>query len=180
MVYVILGKGFEEVEAVAPVDILRRGGVEVKYAGINGMTVEGAHGIEVKADMRIEDVSAVEGDVVVVPGGLGGVETIESSTEAQRVITSARAKGCRIAAICAGPRVYAGLGLLGERNITCYPGMEAQMTGSVWKGGSVCVDGDLLTGRAPGSAIDFGLALLEWIAGNEKAGKVRAELVYDR
>lgn len=181
MVYILLGKGFEEIEAVSPGDILRRGGVDVRYLGVGGQTVVGAHGIPVTADAALcPDMALSGGDVFVVPGGLGGVESIEADADAMAVLGRARDAGALLAAICAGPRVLAKMGVLDGRRITCYPGCESWMTGAQPDcSRSTCMDG-VLTGRAPGSAIDFGLALLAQIAGKATAKRVRAELVYDR
>jgi 4-methyl-5(b-hydroxyethyl)-thiazole monophosphate biosynthesis len=180
MVYIILGRGFEEIEAVAPADILRRGGVEVCYAAVGeNLRVEGAHGIAIEAQERIGSISPAGGDYVVIPGGMGGVNSIKGDSEAMAVLKAAAENGARLSAICAGPSVLAELGLLEGRTITCYPGNEKMMGGARCDTSvSVKVDGSLITGRAPGSAIDFGLALLAAIAGEAKAAEIRSGLVY--
>ena len=181
MVYILLGKGFEEMEAVAPGDVLRRGGVPLRYLGVGGKEVSGAHGITICADAVLDESMPVSPeDVFVIPGGMGGVESLEASKAVSAVLQRAAETGAQLAAICAGPRVLAGLGLVKDRRITCYPGCESMMTGAKPDASqSVCYDG-VLTGRAPGSAIDFGLALLELLRGKEAAASVRADLVYDR
>ncbi|HHU23199.1 MAG TPA: DJ-1 family protein [Clostridiales bacterium] len=180
MVYIILGDGFEEIEAVAPGDILRRGGVRVSYVGVNGPQVRGAHDIIVSADIVMEpSLKFTREDLVVIPGGLGGVETIENSSMAIEVLKNAAEAGARFAAICAGPRVLSRLGLLEGRDFTCYPGMEDQISGGRYLGDKGAVsDNGIITGRSPGAAIDFGLALLEAIKGSQIAAEVRSELVY--
>ena len=181
MVYILLGSGFEEIEAVAPCDILRRGGVETRYLGVGSKAVSGAHGIALQADDLLDaDMPISPEDVFVIPGGMGGVESLEASEETAQVLRRAMERGARLAAICAGPRVLARLGALDGKKITCYPGCESMMTGArPDTGSSTCLDG-VLTGRAPGSALDFGLALLEQLRGKEAAASVRADLVYDR
>lgn len=181
MVYILLGTGFEEMEAVAPGDILRRGGVEVCYLGVGAQVIRGSHGISLTADSKLcPKMPISSGDLFVIPGGLGGVDSIENSTDAMQLLSRARDEGASLAAICAGPRVLAKLGVLTGRKITCYPGCESWMTGAqVDCSRSVCSDG-ILTGRAPGSAMDFGLALLEQLRGKKAAEDVRAALVYER
>lgn len=181
MIYILLGKGFEEIEAVSPGDILRRGGLSVCYLGVGGREIPGAHGIPVVADQVLDaNMPICKEDVFVVPGGLGGVESIEGSQQAMTLLSRARDAGAFLASICAGPRVLANLGALDGKHITCYPGCEEWMTGAkVDTADSTCYDG-VLTGRAPGSAIDFGLALLEQLAGADTAAEIRSELVYDR
>ena len=127
MVYIILGKGFEPMEAVAPCDILRRGGVEVRFAGIGGTLIEGGHGISVQADCTVEEMKLAEADMVILPGGLGGVQSILASETAMNFIRLAYEKNCLIAAICAAPTILAALHIADGRKATCYPGMEAQM-----------------------------------------------------
>ncbi|MGI5935376.1 MAG: DJ-1 family glyoxalase III [Oscillospiraceae bacterium] len=180
MVFIILGDGFEEMEAVAPGDILRRGGVQVKYVGVNGPQVRGAHDITVSADIVMDtSLKFTSEDLIVIPGGLGGVETIENSRLAMSVLKNAAEAGAKFAAICAGPRVLSRLGLLEGRSFTCYPGMEGQMKGGKYLGDKAAVtDNGVITGRAPGAAIDFGLALLEAVKGSRIAAQVRDELVY--
>ena len=180
-VYIVLGNGFEEIEAIAPGDILRRGGVDVRYLGIDGLSLRGGHNITVMADSGIDMLTGVTADdLVVIPGGLGGVESIEGSAKAMELLAFARDRGARFAAICAGPRVLAKLGILTGKNITCYPGNEGDMKGAtVNLDINTMQDGDLITGRAPGAAYDFGLKLLESVKGVAAANEVRAQMYYD-
>ncbi|MCI8525852.1 MAG: DJ-1/PfpI family protein [Oscillospiraceae bacterium] len=171
MVYLLLGKGFEEIEAITPVDVLRRCGVEVQTAGIGGLEIEGGHGVVVRADCRVEDIDQEKLEMIVVPGGLGGVASIQGSEAALRAIRAARAAGKYVAAICAGPSVLGGLGLLQGRRATCYPGVEGQLTGAVCEDGPVVVDGKLITSRGPGTSAAFALALAEALCGGEAAAQ---------
>jgi 4-methyl-5(b-hydroxyethyl)-thiazole monophosphate biosynthesis len=179
MVYIILGKGFEEIEAIAPGDILRRGGVSVSFISADvEKTVEGAHGINLSADQCVSEVIPEDGDTVLIPGGMGGVESILASKATMDFIRSAFDKGALLSAICAGPAVFARLGLLEGKNITCYPGCEDMMAGAICQTDKSVVEcKGLITARAPGSAVEFGLSLLAYIAGEEKAKAVRSELV---
>lgn len=184
MVYILLGTGFEEIEALAPADILRRGGVTVKLVGIGGDTVTGGHGIGVRCDMTVEKVGLYDGDMIVIPGGLGGVASVEESKAAMELIYQAAAEeNIYLAAICAAPTLLARAGIIGVGDdAVCYPGMESEMTEvgvCAHMDASVIMDGQLITGRAPGSAIDFGLALLETLKGADAAEQVRGDMHYD-
>jgi len=180
MVYIVLGKGFEEIEAISPCDILRRGGVPVSFTAVgNEKAVVGAHGISVNADVLVCDVSATAGDTVVIPGGMGGVNSIKSDKTAMDFIDRAAKSGSDLAAICAGPSVLAQLGLIDGKEITCYPGNEKMMGKAHCNcEKSTVSDGTLITGRAPGAAMDFGLALLARLKGEETSEKIRMGLVY--
>ena len=178
MVYIILGKGFEPVEAIAPCDILRRGGVDVKLAGIGGKTVEAAHGVTVAADCTVEEIDQNALEMIVLPGGLGGVHSILASETAMNFIRLAYEKNCLIAAICAAPTILASLHITDGRKATCYPGMEDQMgTAKMIPCGAV-QDGNVITGRAAGSADEFGLACLRALKGEDTARQVASDIVY--
>ena len=181
MVYILLGKGFEEAEALVTADVLRRAELPVSLTGLGGEYVTGSHGITVRADVKAEDVALSDGDTVVLPGGMGGVTSMEGSEAAMALIREAAEK-YRVAAICAAPTLLARAGLLrsGVRAV-CYPGMEGELSaaGAVPQMDcSTVVDGNLVTGRGPGSAFDFGLKLVETLAGADAARAVAAGLVY--
>ena len=181
MVYILLGTGFEEAEALVTADVLRRASLPVSLAGVGGEYVTGSHNITVRADIAVEDVALSDGDTVVLPGGMGGVASIEGSKAAMALAREAAEK-YRLAAICAAPTVLARAGLLkkGARCV-CYPGMEGELSaaGAVPQPDrSTVVDGNLVTGRAAGSAFDFGLTLVEVLAGADAARTVAAGLVY--
>lgn len=180
MVYILLGTGFEEIEAIAPADLLRRAGVEVQFVGVNGPVVAGAHGIEVKADITLSEVNLEGLELLIVPGGSDGVQSISESQTALSLLKNAYKKGCYLSAICAGPTVLAKIGVLEHCNATCYPGMEAELGSSVAPvDENVVMDGHIITGRAPGAAIDFGLALVRVLCGVEIAKMVREEIHYE-
>lgn len=180
MVYIILGEGFEEIEAVTPCDILRRGGVSVQFAAVDEQKcVTGSHGIAILVDVLASEITPTANDTFVVPGGMGGVNSIKSDAYTMKIIENAAKSGASLAAICAGPSVLAQLGLIDKKHITCYPGSEELMGGAICEADMPIVsDGGLITGRAPGSAIDFGLALLSHLKGEEIANRIRTELVY--
>lgn len=180
MVYILLGAGFEEAEALVAADVLRRGEIPVSLAGIGGEWVAGSHGITVKADLPVEGVALKEGDMVVLPGGMGGVSAMETSPAAMALIRQAAGgPDYWLAAICAAPTLLGRWGLLEGKNAVCYPGMEEGLTGAQPQMDQGFVaDGKIITGRAAGSAFDFGLALVEALAGAAEADKVRHGIYY--
>jgi len=178
MVYIILGKGFEEIEAVAPCDILRRGGVEVQFAGIGGLEITGGNGITVKADCTVEEMDLANMELIMLPGGMGGVHSILGSETAMNAIRYAHENGKFVTAICAAPTILARLGITDGKKATVYPGMEDQMGTADMQDANAVADGKVLTGRAPGAALDFGYLLLETLKGTEVAVKVRTGMVY--
>ncbi len=181
MVYIFLGNGFEEIEALSVCDILRRGGIDVKLAGVGGLKITGGHGITVTADILVSGIQLDRAEMLVVPGGIGGVESIERSTECSDIIKNAAKKGTPLAAICAGPRVLARLSLLNGKKITCYPSMEMEMTGALADTTkSIMSDGSLITGRGAGAALDFAFMLLEALKGQAVAEKIRLGIHYER
>ena len=183
MVYILLGNGFETAEALAPADVLRRGNVPVSLVGVSGATVTSAQAVTVTADMTLDQVKLAPGDMVMLPGGLGGVDVLEHSEAAMALIRqAAQDPQVWLSAICAAPTLLARAGVLpaGARAV-CYPGMEGEL---VQAGAVPCmeepfvVEGLIITGRAAGSSFDFGLALLTVLAGADVAEKVRGAIHY--
>lgn len=183
MVYILLGAGFEEAEALVTADVLRRADIPVSLAGIGGELVTGSHGITVQADLPVDAVSLKGGDMVVLPGGMGGVASIEGSQAAMALVRrAAEDPALWLAAICAAPTLLARAGLLPQgARCVCYPGMEGALSAA---GAVPAMDrptaaaGRLITGKGPGAAFDFGLALAEALKGAEAAAQVRAALHY--
>lgn len=178
MVYVLLGTGFEETEAIAPIDLLRRAGVQVLTVGVNGKTIVGGHGIGVEADITLEEMDLTAMDMIVLPGGLGGVTSVRASKEAMEALRFAWENDKYVAAICAGPTVLADLGITDGRNATCYPGCESGMGSANMIPGAASVrDGKLITGTSAGCAIPFGLALVAALKGEDAAKTVAEQIV---
>jgi len=160
-VIIFLAPGFEEIEAITPIDILRRGGCEVVLAGLNSELVTGAHGITVKADELIANIQIELYDLLILPGGLPGTTNLaKSEMVCQHVKTMVQA-GKKVAAICAGPWVLEAAQVLANRNFTCYPGCEVEIKSGKFTGNNVEVDGNLITSRGVGTALDFSFQLLE-------------------
>ncbi len=177
MYYMLLGTGFEETEAIAPLDLLRRAGVEAATVGLNGKVVYGSHRIGVEADLEIGQLDLTTMEGIILPGGLGGVASIRASKEAMEAIRFAWENGKLTAAICAGPTVLADLGITDEKNATCYPGCEGQMGSAHMVNAAAVTDGNLVTGTSAGCAVPFGLALIAAIKGQEEADRIAAQIV---
>ncbi len=177
MVYMLLGTGFEETEAIAPMDLLRRAGVSVATVGINGKIIKGSHGIGVEADMEIGEMDLTDLDMIVLPGGLGGVASIKASQAALDAVRFAWENGKFVAAICAGPTILAQLGITDGRNATCYPGCEPQMGSANMVQAAAVTNGKVITGTSAGCAIPFGLALIAALKGQEAAEAIAKQIV---
>ena len=177
MVYMFLGTGFEETEAIAPLDLLRRAGVKVKTVGLNGPVIIGSHGIGVTADMVIEDLDISDAQMVILPGGLGGVASIRACEKAMNAVRTAWAQDKFCAAICAGPTVLADLGITEGKKATCYPGCEGGMGNAIMVNAAAVRDGNLITGTSAGCAVPFGLALIEAMKGPEEADRIAKQIV---
>ena len=177
MVYVLLGTGFEETEAIAPVDLLRRAGVAVQTVGLNGKTIYGSHQIGIAADITIDEMELSAMDMLMLPGGLGGVASIKGCQKAMEAIGYAHENRKWLAAICAAPTILAGLGLLDGKHAVCYPGCEDEMPTAILSNQATCRDGHIITGTSAGCAIPFGLALIEALKGNAEANRIAEQIV---
>lgn len=177
MVYVLLGKGFEEVEAITPVDYLRRAKIAVATVGIGGKVITGGHGIAVQADIEIGEMDLTDLDMIVLPGGLGGVASIKASAEAMNAIQFAWENGKYVAAICAAPTILGQMGLLQGKAATCYPGCEDQLQGANYREAAAVVDGKLITGASAGCAEQFANCLIAALKSQEAACQVRQQIV---
>ena len=187
-VYIFLADGFEEIEALATVDVLRRGGINAQTVSINeNITVQGAHGVHVAADMIWSKFQAEamfdgteESDVMIFPGGMPGTKNLAEDEELMNIMKRHYSEGGTVAAICAAPGlVVPQLPTLEGKVFTCYDGFEAA---PISKGGKYaktpCVaDGNLITGRGPGCAVDFGLAIVEHLKGTALAREIRASMM---
>ena len=179
MVCVLLAEGFEESEAVGPVDLLRRGGVEVVLAGVNSLTVRSSHAITFTADCLLEQVAPENVEMVFVPGGLGGVNHLLADANVAAFLKACIVRDTYVAAICAGPTVLSRLGLIDGKKATCYPTCVELLPPAVYQPEqNVVCDAKLLTGEAAGSAFDLGLAMLETLKGKETAEEVRRSVCY--
>ena len=177
MVYVLLADGFEEVEAIEPIDILRRGGVEVKTVGISGKVVTGAHGIPVTADIEANDADASDMELLMLPGGAGH-ELLDASDKVHELINHAVTNNLYISAICAAPSILGKKMILEGKKATCFPGYEKYLYGAKITDDKAVADGKIITGKGAGAAADFGFTMLSLLKGQETADKIREIMQY--
>ena len=177
-VLVPLAEGFEEIEAITVVDLLRRAGIEVHTAALAGRQVTGSHGITVTSDRLLEDARASDYDMIVLPGGLPGADHLKADARVTSLLREFAAAGRYTAAICAAPGVLAHAGLLAGRAATSFPGFLTpdSAPGLRLRDDPVVIDGKVATSRGPGTAMDFGLALIELLEGAEARQRVQERL----
>lgn len=177
MIYVFLANGFEETEAIAPIDMLRRAGEELKTVGVTGKTVTSSHGITVTADITSDEISLdSELKMIVLPGGMPGTNNLEASPVVQSAIDYCAAEGRYIGAICAAPKIIGAKGLLRGRMAVCFPGFESFLEGAEVRTDIVVRDGDYITAKGAGAAVAFGLKLVEVLHGPELSQKLEAQI----
>ena len=169
MILVLLADGFEEIEALTPVDMLRRAGLSVKTVGITSKIAVGSHGISVICDMEPSEVALDEISMAIFPGGMPGSLNLDASPFTDEVISAVMANGGRLAAICAAPLIFGRRGLLDGKKATCYPGFEPELKGAACEGAAVITDGNITTARGMGVALEFSKELIKLILGEEKA-----------
>ena len=178
MVYILLGTGFEEMEALAPLDLLRRAGIKVLTVGVNGKIVYGGHNIGFEADITLDEMDLTNLDMIVLPGGLGGVASVRASQAAMDALAFAWENDKFVAAICAGPTVLAELHITDGKQVTCYPGCEGQMDSALVVENAAAVrDGKVITGTSAGCAVTFALTLIEALKGKEAADAIAQQIV---
>lgn len=174
--YVFLADGFEEIEAIAPTDLLRRAGVSVTTVSVSdSLYVTGANSVTVKADTLISDADIAGADLLVCPGGMPGASNLAACPRLGTLLREQAASGRYVAAICAAPAVtLAPLGILNGKNATCYPGFEPQLdkAGASHRSERVVTDGNIITANGPSSAILFGIALIEALCGKDAARQI--------
>ncbi len=173
-VYVFLADGFEDVEALIPIDVLRRGGIDVTTVSVMGdYLVESAHGVRMMADTLIEDVDVSDADLLFLPGGMPGASNLFAHKGVCEAVKAQAEKGKKVAAICAAPAVVLGqLGILKGKRATCYPGFEHLLEGATYTGGLVSIDGNITTGEGPAAAFPFAYELLAQLVDKQTAEQI--------
>ncbi len=177
---IVLAEGFEEIEAITPIDVLRRAGVEVIIAGVGTTDVKGSRGVRLTADTRLEDYTGVP-DMVILPGGLPGAENLKNSPAVSALVERVRKNDKIVAAICAAPAlVLTGqAGMLEGKKMTCYPGYEKDLNPNIlFREDRVVLDGKLVTSRGPGTAMEFSLELVRQLVGDAMAKKLSDALLF--
>ncbi len=181
MYYVLLAQGFEEIEALAPLDIMRRADIEVYTVGIGAKVITGSHNIPVVADVIDCEVAPSDDcEGIILPGGMPGTLNLEKAATVQKFIDYCVENGKLIAAICAAPSILGHKGLLNGKNAVCFPGFEEQLVGANVLDCGVVTDGNIITGCAAGVALDFGFELVKYICGKDTADHYRGTLLCDR
>lgn len=180
MIYILLGDGFEEAEALVPADMLKRAGLDVKLVSLtHDPVVTGSHGISVNCDMWIGGAAAKElPEALILPGGMGGVNAIEESKKATELIKKCFEAKTLTGAICAAPTLLSSMGLIADRRATCYPDLKESMDCLEWTDEDVVRDGNLITSKAAGTAYGFAFALIGALCGEQAVKKVKASVYY--
>ena len=178
--YVFLAEGFEEIEALAPVDVMRRAGLSVTTVSVtDNLVVKGAHGIPVVADATFDRLDYADAALLFLPGGLPGATNLEAHTGLCQLLSAKASQGdVIISAICAAPLVLGGLGLLQGKQATCYPGFEGTMQGATYTASQVTIDGNVFTACGPAAAWELGFTFVEHFCGKEQADALRSGMQF--
>lgn len=176
MVYVFLADGFEIIEALAPVDMLRRAKIDVKTVGVSSEIVTSSCGVGVKCDMTIDEFDFYDVEAVVLPGGMPGTLNLENSSAVQKVIDNANNTNAFICAICAAPSILGHKGLLSGKKAVCFPGFENSLEGRESCSEYVVTDGKFITAKGAGVCIDFGLEIVKQLRNEELANEIRKSI----
>ena len=180
MIYVFFANGFEESEAIVPIDIMRRAGLEVTLISTtNDTMVTGSHGIVIKTDAKINDVDFDDAELLVLPGGMPGTKNLDAHAGLCELLQTSAEKGIKLAAICAAPMVFGNLGLLNGEKATCYPGFEEHLIGAEYLEKNVVVSSNqFITSRGAGTAMDFGLKIVEILKNSKIAEELASAIIY--
>lgn len=173
---IIFATGFEEIEAITVIDILRRAGIEITAAGLDSINITGSHGIKITADKKLSDLKP-DFDAVIIPGGMPGALHLHNSAQVNDFVEAMHSKGALIAGICAAPSVVmAPIGLLENKNATCYPGDQIDFGKTTrYKNEAVVVDGNIITSQGPGTAMEFAFAIVKKLIGKEIVKKLKKQ-----
>ncbi len=176
MIYMFLADGFEEIEALATLDIIRRAGLEIKTVGITDGSIVGSHNINVNTDCGLKDITTENLKGVILPGGLPGTTNLGNCSEVKSYIEYSHKNSLMIAAICAAPSVLGEMGVLKGKSATCYPGFEDRLLGVEISEEYVVRDGNIITAKGAGVALDFGLKIVEYFKGAEISDELRKNM----
>ena len=176
MVYVFLADGFEIIEALAPVDMMKRAKIDVKTVGVTGKNITSSCGVAVTADMTIDEFDFYDVEAVVLPGGMPGTLNLENNQTVQKIIDNASNTNAFICAICAAPSILGHKGLLNAKEATCFPGFENALEGATLSDKYVVTDGKVITARGAGVSVDFGLEIIKQLRGEELSNEIRSQI----
>ena len=179
MIYVFLANGFEECEALAPIDILRRAGFELKTVGVNGKIAVGSHNIPVTCDITIDEAEFNNLEAIILPGGMPGTINLENNSKVQKFIDYSVDNGLLIGAICAAPSILGHKNLLSGKKATCFPGFEKDLFGADVLDTFVVCDGNIITAKGAGAAFQFGFELLSYLKNDEAANDLKKQMMFE-
>lgn len=180
MIYTFLAEGFEDIEALAPVDIMRRAGLQVETVSITEeIVVTSAHGVGIVADRTLAEIDFDDAELMFLPGGLSGATNLDACQDLREGLMQHFKAGRPIAAICAAPLVLGHLGILEGKKATCYPGFDTELKGAQYTAALVEQDGQFITGKGPGAAFALGYALLERLKDKQTADALREGMLYN-
>lgn len=177
-VLIILADGFEEIEAIAPIDLLRRAGLDVLVAGLTKKNISGAHGISLSCEAVVSDIHLQPFDAVVLPGGNPGTSNLLNSDMVLEIVHNNHRENNLTAAICAAPQILDKAGILTGKQFTCYPGVEEKITHGTFVNEPVVIAGNVITGRSAGSSIEFGLAIIATLLGKKVSEEIQSKIVF--
>lgn len=179
MIYAFFATGFEETEAIAPIDVMRRAGLEVKLISVtNDLMVTGSHGIAIKTDDLFDNINFDDAELLFLPGGMPGTKNLDAHAGLCELLQSSAEKGVKLAAICAAPMVFGNLGLLNGEKATCYPGFEEHLLGATFVKEEVVVSNQFITSRGAGTAMELGLKIVEVIKDEKIANELAGAIIY--
>jgi len=180
MIHIFLATGFEEIEALTPLDVLRRCALDVRLVSITGeKIVEGSHGVKIEADVLFEEAQLDGSEALIIPGGLPGAQNLLEHAALREALKKQNARNGLICAICAGPMVLGVPGLLQGKKVTCYPGFENRLAGANYTARLVEEDGHVITGRGPGAAMEFAFAIAGRFVRSESVRQLRKDMIVD-
>ncbi len=176
MLYMFFAPGFEETEAIASLDVIRRGGIDICSVGVSGRKIKGSHGVEITCDMLAEEATFTGLDGVILPGGMPGTLNLLESQTVNDAIDFCSSQGKAICAICAAPMILGRKGLLSGKEAVCFPGFEDELKGAVLSDKYAVTSGNIITAKGMGSAVLFGLEIVKYFKGEKAAGELAATL----
>ena len=179
MFYCFLADGFEETEAITPIDFLKRAKLPVTTVGVGGRLIRGSHGIKIEADTQIEDFTPGEElEGVILPGGMPGTRNLEADPRVREAVLYAAERGKLLCAICAAPSILGHLGLLKGKKATCFPGFEGELEGAEYTGQVATIDGNIVTAKGAGCAVMFGMCIVTAAKGSAEAMQVASAMQF--
>lgn len=179
-VYLFLANGYEEIEGLTVVDLLRRANIDIQMVSLTGdLYVTGSHQITSKADLLFEQTDFSDGDMLVLPGGMPGTKNLWEHAGLDALLKNFHSEGKKLSAICAAPSVLGSKGLLKDKNAICYPGYEKELIGAKIINEAVVIDGSVITSKGMGTAIEFSLAIIECLAGEAEAIKIAKAIQFE-